>query len=137
MMPRNKFRFLIGKIGLDGHDRGALVVAKHIQKLGHEVIYSGLFNTPKDLVRITSQEDVDVLGISVMAGSPTLLISDLLEEFKLAKEDLPNIFVGGVINEFEINELKSLGVHHIFPTGTQLSEITIWIKKLTEITYDE
>lgn len=126
-MRNHRLRFLIGKLGLDGHDRGALVVAKHIKNLGHEVIYAGLFNTPNNLVKVAFQEDVNAVGVSIMAGSPILLVKDLLQAFELSKLDPPHIFVGGVINEEESRELQQLGVSGIFPTGTQLSEITRWI----------
>lgn len=123
MMTLEKTRVLIAKIGLDGHDRGAKVVARALKESGIEVIYTGLRSTPDEVVRTALQEDVDLIGVSILSGAHRTLIKKL---FKVLEEkdirDLP-VLVGGIIPEDDYQYLKELGVAKIFSTGTPVSEI--------------
>jgi methylmalonyl-CoA mutase C-terminal domain/subunit len=123
MMTLEKTRVLIAKIGLDGHDRGAKVVARALKESGIEVIYTGLRSTPDEVVRTALQEDVDLIGVSILSGAHRTLIKKL---FKVLEEkdirDLP-VLVGGIIPEDDYRYLKELGVAKIFSTGTPVSEI--------------
>ncbi|MBM4388425.1 MAG: cobalamin B12-binding domain-containing protein [Deltaproteobacteria bacterium] len=118
-----KGRVLIGKIGLDGHDRGAKVVARGLRDAGFEVIYSGLHQTPEMIASAAVQEDVDVIGISILSGAHNTLIPDLMKF--LAEKDAADIaiVVGGIIPDDDITALKSLGVGAVFQPGTSLREI--------------
>ena len=123
-------RFLIAKVGLDGHDRGALVVARYLIDLGHEVIYSGLFNNPSGIARVASHEDVDGVGVSIMSGSPVAIMRDLRKELESIENYQGLLFVGGVITRSDESELINLGVDGIFPTGTPLSQIKSWLGEI-------
>ncbi len=123
-------RCLIAKVGLDGHDRGAHVITRGFRDAGFEVIYSGLHNAPADIVRATVQEDVDVLGISILSGAhntvvPTIL--DGLREQGALAETL--VLVGGVIPEEDIAELKAAGVAEVFGPGTELQETISFVRE--------
>jgi methylmalonyl-CoA mutase C-terminal domain/subunit len=127
---RRPIRVLIAKSGLDGHDRGAKVVARALTDAGMEVIYSGLFLTPEDIVDIAMQEDVDVLGISILSGAHMTIIPKIL---KLLKEnDLEDILLipGGVIvQKDEIDEILSWGIPAIFGPDTPLQTIIDFIEE--------
>lgn len=128
MMTLEKTRVLIAKIGLDGHDRGAKVVARALKESGIEVIYTGLRSTPDEVVRTALQEDVDLIGVSILSGAHRTLIKKL---FKVLEEnDIKNIpvLVGGIIPEDDYQYLKKLGVAKIFSTGTPISEIVDFVK---------
>ncbi|SEO12310.1 methylmalonyl-CoA mutase, C-terminal domain [Halorientalis persicus] len=123
-------RCLVGKVGLDGHDRGAHVIARAFRDAGFEVIYSGLHKAPDEIVQATVQEDVDVLGISILSGAHSTLvpkIMDGLEEYG-AKEDTL-ILVGGIIPEEDRDELLDLGVAHIFGPGASMDEIVDFVRE--------
>jgi methylmalonyl-CoA mutase C-terminal domain/subunit len=130
-MTLEKTRVLIAKIGLDGHDRGAKVVARALKESGIEVIYTGLRSTPAEVVRTALQEDVDLIGVSILSGAHRTLLKKLynvLAEKNI--EDLP-VLVGGIIPEDDYNYLKELGVAKIFSTGTPISEIVDFVKSKT------
>lgn len=121
-------RVLIAKPGLDGHDRGAKVIARALRDAGMEVIYTGLRQTPEMVVSAALQEDVDAIGLSILSGAHmTLLprIMALLEERDM--RDVP-VFVGGIIPQEDIEELKMLGVTAVFGPGSSISEITSLIE---------
>ncbi|SDE77797.1 cobalamin B12-binding domain-containing protein [Halorientalis regularis] len=123
-------RCLVGKVGLDGHDRGAHVIARAFRDAGFEVIYSGLHKAPDEIVQATVQEDVDVLGLSILSGAHSTLIPkimDGLEEYG-AKEDTL-ILVGGIIPEEDRDELLDLGVAHIFGPGASMDEIVEFVQE--------
>lgn len=130
-MTLEKTRVLIAKIGLDGHDRGAKVVARALKESGIEVIYTGLRSTPDEVVRTALQEDVDLIGVSILSGAHRTLLKklyNLLAEKNI--EALP-ILVGGIIPEDDHSYLKELGVAKIFSTGTPISEIVDFVKSKT------
>lgn len=122
-MSEKKIRVLIAKPGLDGHDRGAKVVARALRDAGMEVIYTGLRQTPEQIVQAAVQEDVDALGLSVLSGAHMHLferIITLLREVGI--EDLP-VFGGGIIPDQDIPKLKRLGVAEVFQPGSTTIEI--------------
>jgi methylmalonyl-CoA mutase C-terminal domain/subunit len=127
-----KIRILISKVGLDGHDVGAKLVAKALRDAGMEVVYAGLRRTPEEVVNIAIQEDVDGIGISLLSGAHMTffpLILKLLAE-KGASEIM--LFGGGVIPVSDIKELKRLGVRGIFTAGTDTSQIVEFVKREIE-----
>ncbi len=131
MMTLEKTRVLIAKIGLDGHDRGAKVVARALKESGIEVIYTGLRSTPDEVVRTALQEDVDLIGVSILSGAHRTLIKKLFKVFKEKEiKDLP-VLVGGIIPEDDYQYLKKIGVAKIFSTGTPISEIVDFVKSTT------
>ena len=122
-------RVLIAKPGLDGHDRGAKVVVLTLRDAGFEVIYTGLHQTPEQIVRATIQEDVDAVGLSSLSGSYVVLIPKVVELLRKEKLDIP-VIVGGVILQKDVPKLKEAGVKEIFGVGTPLSKITEYFKQL-------
>lgn len=125
-MPR---RILIAKPGLDGHDRGAKVIARALRDAGFEVIYSGLHQTPAQIAETAVQEDVDAVGLSSLSGAHRTLFPQVVEE--LSKRDAADVMVfgGGVIPETDISLLKSAGIAAIFTPGTPLEEIGAWVEE--------
>jgi methylmalonyl-CoA mutase, C-terminal domain len=125
-MPR---RILIAKPGLDGHDRGAKVIARALRDAGHEVIYSGLHQTPSQIAETAVQEDVDAVGLSSLSGAHKTLFPQVVAE--LAKRDSSEIIVfgGGVIPDADIPTLREVGISMIFTPGTPLERITDWVEK--------
>lgn len=123
-MPR---RILIAKPGLDGHDRGAKVIARALRDAGHEVIYSGLHQTPAQIAETAVQEDVDAVGLSSLSGAHKTLFPQVVSE--LANRDASDIIVfgGGVIPQPDIPVLTDAGIAMIFTPGTPLEEITTWV----------
>jgi len=127
-----KIRVLIAKPGLDGHDRGAKVVAAALRDAGMEVIYTGLHQTPEMIVEAAIQEDVDVIGISILSGAHMALFLRILE--LLAKGGAVHIMVigGGIIPEDDAKELERMGVKKLFGPGTPTTEIVNFIKENVE-----
>jgi len=128
-MEGKKIRVLIAKPGLDGHDRGAKVVARALRDAGMEVIYTGLRQTPEQIVETAIQEDVDVIGLSILSGAHTHLFPKIMELLK--DNDIKDIIVmgGGVIPEEDIPELKKVGIAEIFTPGTDTRDIIKFIKE--------
>ena len=128
-MEGKKIRILIAKPGLDGHDRGAKVVARALRDAGMEVIYTGLRQTPEQIVETAIQEDVDVIGLSILSGAHTHLFPKVMELLK--ENDIKDIIVmgGGVIPEEDIPELKKAGIAEIFTPGTDTRDIVKFIKE--------
>lgn len=123
-------RCLVAKVGLDGHDRGAHVISRAFRDAGFEVIYSGLHNSPAEIVEAAVQEDVDVLGISILSGAHNALIPAVIEELEsYGVRDEILILVGGVIPEDDIAELKSMGVAEVFGPGTSLEETISYVRE--------
>lgn len=128
-MGENKIKVLIGKPGLDGHDRGAKVVARALRDAGFEVVYTGLHQTPEQIVATAIQEDVDVIGVSSLAGAHMYLFSRILELLKeQGADDIP-VFGGGIIPEDEIELLKKAGIKELFTPGSPVQETVDWIKE--------
>ncbi len=115
-------RVLIAKPGLDGHDRGAKVVARGLRDAGFEVIYTGLHQTPEMIVNSAIQEDVDVIGLSILSGAHLPLVHAVQNLLKSNQADIP-IFVGGIIPEDDAQQLKQSGVRSVFGPGTSLKDI--------------
>ena len=116
-------RILIGKVGLDGHDRGAKFIVRALRNAGYEVIYTGIRRTPEQIVRTALDEDVDAIGLSLLSGAHNELFARVTALLK--DEDADNIvlFAGGIIPEQDLPHLKSLGFRRVFTPGTPLSEI--------------
>ncbi len=130
MEKGQRIRVLIGKVGLDGHDRGAKVIAQALRDAGMEVIYTGLRQTPDQIVEAAIQEDVQIIGISILSGAHNYLLPKITE--LLAREGARDIQViaGGVIPEDDISFLKEAGISEIFGTGTSTGDIVNFIKQL-------
>jgi methylmalonyl-CoA mutase C-terminal domain/subunit len=132
-MSRSKIRVLVAKPGLDGHDRGAKVVARALRDAGMEVIYTGIRQTPEMIVETALQEDVDVIGLSCLSGAHIELFSEVMAGLK--EKDMANILVvaGGIIPEDDVPELEKIGIKAVFGPGTPTSEIAETIKKLATV----
>ncbi len=124
-------KVLIAKPGLDGHDRGAKVVAYALRDAGVEVVYSGLKRTPEEIVQEAIQEDVDVIGLSVLSGAHLLLARRVLEGLRGQGAAEIRIVVGGTIPPRDVEPLRALGVSRVFPMGTPLPEIVKFFQEVT------
>lgn len=124
-----KIRVLIAKAGLDGHDRGAKVIAAALRDAGMEVIYSGLRQTPEMIVEAALQEDVDVIGISILSGAHMTIFPKVLKLMKEKGLDDVLLTGGGIIPKEDIQKLKEMGVGELFTPGTSTKEIAEYIKK--------
>ena len=120
---QNVIRVLIAKPGLDGHDRGAKVVARALRDAGFEVIYTGLHQTPAMIASTAAQEDVDSIGLSILSGAHLSLVDALFKELKKAKVKGVKVIVGGIIPDDDLSKLKKLGVKAVFTPGTSLESI--------------
>ena len=127
-MTDRKIRVLVAKPGLDGHDRGAKVVAHALKEAGMEVIYTGLHQTVPSIVNQAIQEDVDVIGLSIMSGAHVPISKKLMEILREEKIEDKMVVVGGVIPNRDIQVLKDMGIKGVFPGGTQFEEIARFIK---------
>jgi methylmalonyl-CoA mutase C-terminal domain/subunit len=127
---QRSIRCLVAKVGLDGHDRGAHVIARAFRDAGFEVIYSGLHKAPDEIVQAAVQEDVDVIGISILSGAHNTLVPkiiDGLEEYDAFEDTL--VLVGGVVPDEDKTHLKELGVAEIFGPGTELEETIEFVRE--------
>ncbi|HVG24355.1 MAG TPA: cobalamin B12-binding domain-containing protein [Thermoanaerobaculia bacterium] len=120
-MSERKIRVLIAKPGLDGHDRGAKVIARALRDAGMEVIYTGLRQTPEQIVAAAVQEDVDVIGLSILSGAHNVLFPEIMRLLKEQDAEEIAVVAGGIIPEQDIARLKSIGIREIFPPGTPTS----------------
>ncbi len=121
-------RVLVAKPGLDGHDRGAKVIAHALRDAGMEVIYTGLFQTPEMIVRAAVDEDVDVVGLSILSGAHLALFPAILEGLQTAGLDDVLVVAGGTIPDADRDRLKAMGVHEVFGPGTPLSAAADYIR---------
>lgn len=123
-----KIRVLVAKPGLDGHDRGAKVIARALRDAGFEVVYTGLHQTPEMVVRAAVEEDVHVVGLSILSGAHNALVPEIVDGLK--KEGLSDalILVGGIIPDEDIQPLKKAGVHMVFTPGASLQDVVDYIK---------
>ena len=128
-----KLRVLVGKPGLDGHDRGAKIIARALRDAGMEVVYSGLHRTPEEIVAIAIQEDVDVIGLSILSGAHMTIFPKVLDLLK--KEDAEDmlLFGGGIIPDDDRAELLKLGVAEIFGPGTSTHDVVDFLNKKFEL----
>ncbi|MDK1028057.1 MAG: cobalamin B12-binding domain-containing protein [Anaerolineae bacterium] len=128
-MNERKIRVLVAKPGLDGHDRGAKVVARALRDAGMEVIYTGLRQTPEMIAEAALQEDVDVVGLSILSGAHMALVPRILELLKANGLENVKVFIGGIIPDEDLPRLKEMGVSGIYGPGTSTEEI---IKQVRE-----
>ena len=128
-MGKRNIRVLIAKVGLDGHDRGAKIVARSLMDAGMEVIYTGLRQTAEQIVTAAAQEDVDVVGLSFLSGDHMVLVPKVMQALK--EKGLENIMViaGGIILKHQIPHLKKMGVQQVFLPGTPPAEIASYIQE--------
>lgn len=124
---KKKIKILIAKPGLDGHDRGAKVVARGLRDAGFEVIYTGLHQTPEMIVNTAIQEDVDMIGISILSGAHMTIFPEVLRLLKEKGATDIHVFGGGIIPEEDKEKLYQLGVGKLFDPGTKISEIVEYI----------
>jgi methylmalonyl-CoA mutase C-terminal domain/subunit len=129
-MTHKKIRILIGKPGLDGHDRGVKVVARALRDAGMEVIYTGIRQTPEMIIQAALQEDVDVIGLSCLSGAHLELFGDVMKGLKEKKMANVIVVAGGIIPEDDIPTLEKMGIKAVFGPGTKTSDIATTIKKL-------
>ncbi len=123
-----QIKVLVAKPGLDGHDRGAKVIAQALRDAGMEVVYTGLHQTPEMIVRTAIQENVDVIGISILSGAHMTIVPKIIEKLK-ENGVSKTLFVGGIIPEEDAVELKKLGVSEVFGPGTPTGQVVEFIKK--------
>ena len=124
-----KIRVLVAKPGLDGHDRGAKVVANALRDAGMEVIYTGLHQTPEMIAEAAVQEDVDVVGLSILSGAHLTMFPRIMELLKKQEAEHIKVFGGGIIPAEDVEKLESLGVARIFGPGTDTRDIVEYLKK--------
>jgi methylmalonyl-CoA mutase, C-terminal domain len=129
MNEERKIRILVGKPGLDGHDRGARIIARAFRDAGFEVVYTGLHQTPEQIVQAAIQEDVDLIGLSSLAGAHNYLFSQVLELLQNQGAEDIALIGGGIFPEEDIQALKQQGVKEIFTPGTSLDSITEWVQE--------
>ncbi len=129
MITERKIRVLVAKPGLDGHDRGAKVVARGLRDAGMEVIYTGLRQTPEMIAESALQEDIDVVGLSLLSGAHMVLLPAVLEKLKEAGMGHVLIVAGGIIPDEDIPALREMGVKGIFTPGTPIQEIATFIRE--------
>ncbi len=128
MPSEHKIRVLVAKPGLDGHDRGAKVIARALRDAGMEVIYTGLRQTPEMIVNAALQEDVDVIGLSILSGAHNAIVPRVMDLLRQNKMDDVLVLVGGIIPDQDIPALKQAGVGGIFQPGTSMDEIVQFIR---------
>ena len=127
-MAEERIRVVIAKPGLDGHDRGAKVVARALRDAGMEVVYTGLHQTPEQIVETVVQEDADAVGLSVLSGAHMTLFARLGELMREREVDDVVVFGGGIIPDEDIPELERLGVAKVFTPGATTTEIVDWVR---------
>ncbi len=130
-MPEKKIRVLIAKPGLDGHDRGAKIIARALRDAGMEVIYTGLRQTPEMIASAAVQEDVNVIGLSILSGAHNTLCPQLMELLRKKGMQDVTVLVGGIIPEADIAGLKKAGIAEVFLPGTSTQDIVNFVRKRT------
>ena len=128
MSDARKLRLLVGKVGLDGHDRGAKIIARALRDAGLEVIYTGLHQSPEQVVSTAIQEDVDAIAVSILSGAHNYLFPRLIELLEEGGAGDVKVFGGGIIPEEDIPDLKKAGVLEIFTPGTSTEQVVSWVK---------
>ena len=128
MSEDRKIRVLVAKPGLDGHDRGAKVIARALRDAGMEVIYTGLRQTPEMVVNAALQEDVDVIGLSILSGAHNAIVPRVMELLRHHKMDDVLVLVGGIIPDQDMEGLKAAGVAGVFQPGTSMDDIVEFIR---------
>jgi len=131
-MDKHKLRILVAKVGLDGHDRGVKVIARALRDAGYEVIYTGLHQTPEQIVASAIQEDVDLIGVSILSGAHMTIFPKILKILKeKGRGDIP-VFGGGIIPNEDIEALEGMGVAKLFGPGIPTTETIKWVKENIE-----
>jgi methylmalonyl-CoA mutase, C-terminal domain len=129
MEKQRKIRVLVAKPGLDGHDRGAKVIVRALRDAGMEAIYTGLRQTPEQIVQAALQEDVDAIGVSILSGAHNYVMPKIMELVKQNKMDDVLVFMGGIVPDQDAPNLKKIGVKGIFVPGSSLNEIVDFVKQ--------
>ena len=129
MSPEAKLRVLVAKPGLDGHDRGVKIVARCFRDAGFEVIYTGVHQTPEQIVSAAIQEDVDLVGLSCLSGAHLFLFSEVVQQLREKGAGDITVIGGGIIPEEDVPRLKKAGLKAVFLPGASLEEIVNWTKK--------
>ena len=129
MNQKRKIRVLVAKPGLDGHDRGARIIARTYRDAGFEVVYSGLHQTPEEVVQAAIQEDVDMIGLSSLAGAHMYLFPRVVELLQEKGADDIVVCGGGIFPEDDIPKLKKAGIKELFTPGTPLDEVVKWVEE--------
>jgi methylmalonyl-CoA mutase C-terminal domain/subunit len=129
MARERKIRVLVAKPGLDGHDRGAKVVVRALRDAGMEAIYTGLRQTPEQIVQAALQEDVDAIGVSILSGAHMYVMPRLMELVKENQLDDVLVFMGGIVPDQDVPKLKEIGVRGIFLPGSSLEEIVRFVRE--------
>ena len=122
------YRVVVAKPGLDGHDRGAKVIARALRDAGFEVVYTGLHQTPEQIVAAVVHEDADAVGLSLLSGAHLVLVPRVIELLAAAGREDVLVVVGGIIPEADVATLSGLGVSHVFTPGASLAEIGQWME---------
>ena len=135
--PARPIRMLIAKPGLDGHDRGARVLARAMRDAGFEVIYTGLFQTPEMIATAAQQEDVDVVGLSILSGAHMALFPQIMTELNARGLDDVLVVAGGTIPEEDVEEIRALGIPAVFGPGTSLRTISEFIRANAPVRRDD
>jgi methylmalonyl-CoA mutase C-terminal domain/subunit len=128
-VPEQKIRVVIAKPGLDGHDRGAKIIARALRDAGMEVIYTGLHQTPEQIVETAIQEDADAVGVSILSGAHMTLVPRIVEGLKQSGADDVLVVVGGTIPHDDAEELKAQGVAEVFGPGAPTAEIVDFLRR--------
>ena len=129
MTQEQKLKIIIAKPGLDGHDRGAKVVARALRDAGYEVVYTGIRQTPEMIAETALQEDADLIGLSILSGAHLELFPRVVQELKKRGMDDVLLFGGGIIPRQDIPRLEEIGFHGIFGPGASTHEIVEWVQK--------
>ncbi len=124
-----RYRVVVAKPGLDGHDRGAKVIARALRDAGFEVIYTGLHQTPEQVVQAAIQEDADAVGLSLLSGAHLTLVPKVVEGLRAEGLDDVIVMCGGIIPDKDIDTLKAAGVANVFTPGTSLPAISAWLEQ--------
>jgi methylmalonyl-CoA mutase C-terminal domain/subunit len=132
MNKKRRLRVLVAKPGLDGHDRGARIIARAFRDAGFEVVYTGLHQTPEEIVQAAIQEDVDMIGLSSLAGAHMYLFPRVVELLKERGAHDIVVCGGGIFPEEDIPKLKKAGIKEIFTPGTPLTEVVAWVEQNVE-----
>ncbi|MCX7619873.1 MAG: cobalamin B12-binding domain-containing protein [Acidimicrobiales bacterium] len=126
---KRRYRVVVAKPGLDGHDRGIKVIARALRDAGFEVIYTGLFQTPEQIAESVLQEDADAVGLSVLSGAHMTLFPRVIEELRSRGLEDVLVFGGGIVPDDDIDQLERAGVAAIFTPGASIDEITAWLEQ--------
>ena len=130
---KRPLKILIAKVGLDGHERGALVVAMGLRDAGMEVVYTGIRNTPEQIVASAIQEDVDAIGLSSLSGGHLAQFSRVMELLKQEKVKGVLVFAGGIIPDADVKKLKKLGIKEVFGPGSSIASIVDFLKRNVKV----